>query len=458
MAATYPWTKQEGSWRRKLGSMESFYLTLASPEGEPVHWMIGCCVSIAYRGNDGSVDVENALRQAWKETRHGFPNISAIVDCSTQEMVIGSNDDDNSAAIQHWLDRSFKVLGDDISADELFSTFRSQFCITLHYLRDASQLVIQAPHVLIDGRGILYLYHALFTALSRQSENYSSGTLDSAPPNLTRPYDEWLGVSAVPSEKNFQDAQSIFQRFMQEKPIRLPGVNFGNKPQKAVHRDLGLSEESTKAIIDACKRKEITVTTAYHAALIMATQNIQSSAGEEPGTSYTQFTTIDLRRFFPPPFSPHKHSIGSLQSALPFTIDVSSEKNNNFDTISHSLHTQYKNPFAFADNEFSFLAPYMAMSRQILENNQAPPSSTPYLSSMGVVDDFLANQYGDWEISEFWVSSTIMTADFQMYLWTFRGKMVFSACYNEGFYETEDADRVLERTRDDMLKGLEVGV
>lgn len=267
MAAAYPWTEQDGVWRRKLGSMESFYLTLASPEGEPVHWMIGCCVSIKYSG-DGKIDVENALRQAWKDTRPDFPSIAAVVDPGTQEMVVGSDD---TAAVEEWLQKSFQVQ-DGITADELFSAFKSQFSITLHFLRDANALVIQAPHCLIDGRGILYLYHALFTTLSKQSRDHSNGRLKTGPPNLTKPYDDWLGVSALPSEKNVQDAQAIFQRFAQDKPIRLPGVDFGRQPRKAVHRDLGLSEESTRAIVDACKRKGLTVTTAWHAALAMVVQ------------------------------------------------------------------------------------------------------------------------------------------------------------------------------------------
>lgn len=267
MAAAYPWTEQDGVWRRKLGSMESFYLTLASPEGEAVHWMIGCCVSIAYTGKR-SVDVENALRQAWKDMRHDFPNIAASIDPSTEEMVVGS---DEPATVEEWLQKSFQVH-DGVAADELFSAFKSQFSITLHFLRDANELVVQAPHCLIDGRGILYLYHALFTALSRQSEDHSNGKLDTRPPNLTKPYDEWLGVSARPSEKNVKDAEGIFQRFAQDKPIMLPGVDFGCKPRIAVHKDLRLSEESTRAIVEACKRKGVTVTTAWHAALAMAVQ------------------------------------------------------------------------------------------------------------------------------------------------------------------------------------------
>ena len=71
----------------------------------------------------------------------------------------------------------------------------------------------------------------------------------------------WLEVSAVPSEKNIQDARAIFQRFAQEKPVWLPGVGVGPKARKASHRELWLSEESTQAVVDVYKSKRVSFTT-----------------------------------------------------------------------------------------------------------------------------------------------------------------------------------------------------
>lgn len=170
------------------------------------------------------------------------------------------------------------------------------------------------------------------------------------------------------------------------------------------------------------------------------------------GDSYVQFTTIDLRRHFPASFIPHRDSIGSLQTALP--LEAGLGPGTTFGALARALHAKYREPFAFAGDDFGFLAPYMATSRQFLESGGAPPSSTPSLSSMGIVDDYLQGRYGDWEIKDFWISSTMLTGDFQMYLWTFRDRMVFSACYNEAFYSTERADEVLGCTRDEMLSGL----
>ncbi|RYP53009.1 hypothetical protein DL768_001912 [Monosporascus sp. mg162] len=274
-SAAYSWTNRDNAWRRKLGSMESFYLSLASPEGQPVHWMIGCSVTI--QNHADTVNTEEALREAWKSIRRDFPCVGAVVDPAAQEIV----------------------------------------------------LLLQSPHTLVDGRGMLYLYHALFTALSTRPGDDSQDYKTTGSPNLSKPYDEWLGVSAVPSQKNFADAQSIFQRVLQqERPIRLPGVDFATTSQRPVHRDLELTEEATSFIIGPCKQKGVTVTSAWHAALALATQ---SAAGEE-GTSYVQFTTIDLRRYFPASLIPHKHSISSLQTALPLAADL--RKDSTFDALS----------------------------------------------------------------------------------------------------------------------------
>ncbi|KAF4124356.1 hypothetical protein GMORB2_5022 [Geosmithia morbida] len=440
----YPWSNRDGVWRRRLGSMESFYQSLASPEGAPVHWMIGCSVTIQTR--NGHVNIQDSVRQAWEVVAQDFPCIGAVVDAASREIAVREEID-----TAEWLQRSFKVH-QGTTADELFSALKSQFHVTLHYVRGTNQLLLQSPHTLIDGRGMLYLYHALLTAMKSLPANGPRKRDTSEPLNLSKPYDDWLGIPATPSERHFADAQSVFQRILQqEKPIRLPGVDFGMTPQRPVHRDLEVDEATSSLIISACKRRGVSVTSAWHAALALTTQKLQTEAGED-GSSYVQFTTIDLRRHFPSSFIPHKHSVGSLQTALCLASDL--DKDSTFDALSQSLHKQYQAPFSFADNDFGYLAPYMAISRQILESGGVPPSSTPSLSSMGVVDDYLQCRYGDWEIADFWVSSTMMTGDFQMYLWTFRGKLTFSVCYNEAFYGADEVDHVMESTRDELLRAL----
>ncbi|KAI1116685.1 hypothetical protein F5Y14DRAFT_406253 [Nemania sp. NC0429] len=454
MPAPIFWAEEGGVWRRRLGGMEKFYLTLASPEGEPVHWMVGCCVSFSYHGND-DVDIAQTIRRAWIATQLGLPSVASTIDRARGEIVVAS--DTSSSGIDEWLSRSFKVHDDaSASADDLFSGFRSQLHITLHFLRGPSQLLIQAPHALLDGRGSLHLLHALFTALAHpDSAAQSSVPVSSA--SLTSPYDTWLGLSPqIPAEKDVQAAQSIFRTVMDQKqPIRLPGVNFDSLPRRALHVELIMTENITESIIAACKQRGVTVTSAWHAALAMATKAIQSAAGES-GTSFVQFTTIDLRRWFPPHFRPRQDSIGSLQTALPFALDLGAD--DTFEALSQTLHGRgcYGDPFAFAEGDFNYLTPYMAASTQLLEAGGAvPPSSTPSLSSMGVIDHLLPPAgYGAWEPTGFWISSTMLTADIQMYLWTFRGRLTFSVCYNEGFYGVGEVDALLEETRSQLLTGL----
>ncbi|KAG8405572.1 hypothetical protein J3458_022218 [Metarhizium acridum] len=309
-------------------------------------------------------------------------------------------------------------------------------------------------HALLDGRGMLYLFDALFKSLSKQpKDEQTNGSTCTSSPNLARPLEEWLKFSQSPSQENIEDARDLFKRFVQDKPVRLPEVDLRRTPGRPVHRELSLSEKDSHRVVDACRIKGLTVTTAWHAALAIAVQRIQKEKGEA-GTTYTQFTTIDLRRWFPEPFRAHQHSIGSLQTALPFAVDLGKESN--FDKISQCLQKDYKKPFTFAHDDVSCLVPGMAMYKQMLAAGQVPPTSTRYLSSMGVVDDFISPRYGYWELTKYWVSSTMLTGDFQVYLWTWRGQMVFSACYNEAFYGAARVDGILKAIRDEMEKGLGV--
>ncbi|GAB0133145.1 hypothetical protein EsDP_00001560 [Epichloe bromicola] len=175
---------------------------------------------------------------------------------------------------------------------------------------------------------------------------------------------------------------------------------------------------------------------------------------EEAGTSYVQFTTIDLRRWFPEPFQKERDSIASLQTALPFAVDC--HQGSSFESISRGLRDEYKRPFSFANGDLGWLGPPgMAVYGQMVAGGEVPPSSsTPYLSSMGVVDHVLDSRYGDRELSKYWVSSTMMTGDFEVYLWTWRDQMVFSACYNDAFYESTRVDTILEAIRDQLEIGL----
>ncbi|XWW92943.1 hypothetical protein V2A60_000871 [Cordyceps javanica] len=446
MAEQNVWTETNGVWKRSLGAMETFYLSLASPVGQPVHWMIGCGVSVAYRGDD-KVDVESALKQAWRDTRLRFPGLSATVDPVEKQVVVGPSD---AASVDAWLEKSF-IVHDGVEADDLFASFKSQLCITVHFLRDRGELVVQAQHVLLDGRGILSVLDAMFSTLSgRRSGDAAQPSGDET---LSKSLDSWLSFSQVPSPQDIEAAQSLFARFMQEKPVALPDVDFARTPKRPVHRELRLDLADTQKIVSACRSKGLTVTTAWHAALAIATQKMQSSRGVE-GTTYTQFTTIDLRRWFPEPFQRSRDSVACLQTALPFVVDCG--EGSSFDTISRGLQNDYRNPFAFARGDLSCLLPGMAMYRQLVESGQVPPNSTPSLSSMGVVDDILKPRYGDWELDGYWVSSTMMTGDFQVYLWTWRGQMVFSACFNDGFYEAERADNILRAISGEMKKGLGV--
>ncbi|KAK7420762.1 hypothetical protein QQX98_002566 [Neonectria punicea] len=389
MASLQPWTREGSAWKRNTGGMESFYVSITPPDGQ-----------FEYLGRP--TDLEQALKDGWISLRHEIPSLASTVSGNTRVC-----DFPDGVNVAQWASRTFQVH-EETTAEQLFARLRSLSSITLHYLPKTQQLVINAPHSLINGRGILYLYNALFTQLSNQCA--PTGAVGELSPTEN----ELLGLKNVPSEQNIQAAQSLLSRFgSPNPPVRMPNVNFDQVPGDAARTQLKLSPEATKAVVAACKERGITVTAAWHAALILTVREIQASAGED-GRTFTTFTNFDLRRWFPKSFDAARIFAGPYHIALPFSVDMD---NKTFKDIAQDLTKEYKNPMEFADGDVNFIPSVITACEEIFKAGPAP-SSTPILSSMGVIDNYLKRQQGDWRIEDYWLADTMLSAEIQSFLWT----------------------------------------
>lgn len=283
MKSLQPWSQVGNVWQRGTGSMESFYGFIASPEGQIGHWIICCVVRFEYVGLP--INLEQALRQAWTSLRYRFPSLESTVSDDTRFCETPGN-----PAAEQWMKKTYQIH-EETTADELFARLRSISHITLHYLPETKQLVINAPHSLIDGRGILHLYNELFNQLANPNQ-VTAADIGPLPPTEN----DLLGLRAVPTELDVQACQKLLSRFANPSPlVRMPNVKFDQAPGDAARVELKLSQEMTESIIAACKRNSITVTAAWHAAVVLAVSEIQATAGET-GSTFTSFTNFDMRR------------------------------------------------------------------------------------------------------------------------------------------------------------------
>jgi hypothetical protein len=250
--------------------MEKFYTLFSVPPGQPLHLNIFTVVKFKYTGP--SIDMEEALRAAWTKMRHLFPTIASRVasdNAGQQTMVY---DSPSPAELEAWLEESF-VFHDAITAAEIASNIVSRSCITLHYCPSSSELLLQAEHTYMDGRGTLYLLDSFFEALAHPEQNETFGDeVKSLPLAL----DDLIGWSECPSEEDRQLGLIMAGEYANPNPICLPVADIHLPPGNNLRCTVTLNEATTTAVIQRCKELRITVTPAWHAAIALATRDIQA--------------------------------------------------------------------------------------------------------------------------------------------------------------------------------------
>jgi hypothetical protein len=201
--------------------MEKFYTSIAAPPGALAHWMVGSAVQFKYVGPE--TDLTFRIQQAWMAIRHRFPAIASTVDMQDGLLTYESP---NALALQHWLNESL-IVHLDKTVDEVFASFRSVPLMTLHFFPRSSQLLVQALHRLIDGRGTLFFWDAFFAALGKPIEPKWGDEVK----NLTPSEDEILKTkNQSTNDDALRAAEQVLAGLQVQKPIGMPSVDFQVPP------------------------------------------------------------------------------------------------------------------------------------------------------------------------------------------------------------------------------------
>lgn len=436
-----------GRFERPLDSVEIFFKTIADA-GTPLnreHWAITVCAQFCLDPCAG--DVESSLRQAWKTVRYDHPQIAAF---AQGNIIIYEVPD--ASTFNSWQRETFLVTP-GTTAEELVASARPSTLPLLHYLPETSEVVIHSSHWRIDGIGALILLNNLFQALAkpRHIELGSEGR------NLSPSLTEAGSLSTDPSEEQDLTATTLLMEYAGNLPsIGLP-VEPSNKIPGATRRsELKLSTATTNALLSACKVRDMTVTTAFHAALIVGTQQMASS--ELLAKKYTSWRTFNFRPYLPSASGKSiAHPMAVHVCGLPITLAPSTFSDN----VSQ-LGPLYKELSSPARNNKlrTMLVPYnrklTALISQPLPADM-PESTEPQLQSMGVVETYLERKYeGVLEITDFWLAVEMLTKNLALHVWTWRERLTLSISYNEHFYKEGFVQEFLRFLRDVLLKELNV--
>ena len=437
-----------GHFQRPLDSSELFFRTIGeqgATHGREPRAVIAC----AKFGHDLSTqDAELALRHAWKTLRFLHPQLAAYMQGNSIHYEVLQ-----PSGLGHWMQETFLVER-VLTSDELLASSRRSSLPTLYYLPATSEVLFCCPHWRIDAIGAISLINILFKSVAKPSPI----SFGNEAKNLSPGRDEAAGLSQDVSQEADDAATSLLMEYVSNLPsLGLPIELVNEFSGAAARKESVISPAATASVVAACKQTGRTITTAVHAALVIALQGLSSVSSSTE--RYTSWGAFNYRPYVDPKYAKSAVSpVAVMLCALPVSFIPS-----DFDETASLLqpfYRQLQDPFNSAALQ-SMLVPYdgklAAMINEPLPRG-VPQPTEPLLGSIGVLDHYLDCKYGQGavEIESFWLGGVVTTRQPLFYVWTWRGRMTFSMCYNEQFYTARFMASFVERVVDVLLEALGV--
>ena len=482
-SAIMPWKEiSPGRYQRRMDGLERSF-KVACEGGHTIrreHWAIILAVDVQFESPIG--DKIERLKQAWKTMRYDHPTIACTVEGDVKVYEVP-----DQQTLDMWITSTFHVREDDDgTVDHLLATFLPTGDITLHFLPKTSQIIFHAPHWRIDGRGSFLLINNLLKAVASPRKDIKFGDEGK---NLSPDLYEATGVEAVDTPEGEASATKWCMEYAQNlSGLGLHPKEAEVKPPRSTRRCiLGVSSKDTSAIIAACRSRGVTVTTAFHAAVIIATKEMMMDTKSTSTSSLPKrFTTLppmSLRHYCLPPYSTSAHPVTMYMSGVPISVDIDididtpdSESNSSplFSHLTSHIQRIYQLPWLPPSSDLIqiqdlFISKCLDIMSQPPPTDPTtglplmPPPSDPEVSSPGIIDHFLQHTFHDpvtesrvLEITNVWLGVEMITPQSEVYVWTWKGQMTFGVCFNEAYYEMDFMRGVLERVR--RVLGRELGI
>ena len=437
-----------GQYERPLDDIEIFFKIIAD-QGAALnreHWAVGVCAQLQCKSLH--VGNELAFRKAWMAMRYEHPEIASWIKGDQKVYNVPSPE-----ALNAWMEETFHVEP-AITAYDMFSKARPSRLANFYYLPNSSEILILSSHWRIDGIGALHLLNNYLKAL--------------VSPRPIRFGDEWqrlspgLSAAANLSRETSTNSSQIAAEILSQYKNNLPSVGLltqieGSNPGETRLAKLIFLPQTTLDVISACKQQGYSVTTAVHAALIVATRDTAPEGTES--RKYTSWGAINLRPYLRQPFNQASHAVSVYLVGYPISVTAQSFQDNAAQL--GDIYTQFSTP----DPDFELetcLTPYIKEATALFSqppSGDTPAPTEPILDSLGIVDRYVQQSHGDdVEITDFWLASETLFKQIGLYIWTWHGRLVFHACYNAAFYQADYVKMFLEKVKSILLTELNIGL
>jgi hypothetical protein len=501
-----------GRWERDIDEIENFYLALDQQYAATGRHMFAITGHVSVTMGvppDESLDdcerrFEQALQDAWARLRFDHPTIASWVEYDGKQprkiYETIALQHDGKKALEAWLEETFCPITteqtdlDWCNSDPPVPRLPTMFVLkTPEAPEDATSrqiirrdLVLRAPHNIIDGIGTLLL---LDNFLKHASMAYSSNkplaiAWGEEHNNLSPSF---RVAAALPDAITPQQLERIENTILANAGMRrhisllsMPFKGGSEEPGKHQRLSITIPASQTAAILSACRARSLSVTHAYHTAIAMAVCDVQPPQPTRSRKRYISYCLINERAHCEPPYntaahaSAVYHSVPGLQLALDLEVPAigdppctPADDKADFEHLApivRDYYTSVRNDMShppLVPHYFTMATPKDPRIRDSTAENPAPlppKNQTPSvsISSMGRVDDLIAAQRGDLEVYDPWVTGEELGTGLGAFLGTFRGELHLSAAYNEAFHGKSDVKAFLDRVQEIVGHGLEL--
>jgi len=191
---------------------------------------------------------------------------------------------------------------------------------------------------------------------------------------------------------------------------------------------------------------------------VLATK--EKAAPEKADKNFFSFLPFDYRPYLASPYNdPKIHPVATWMLGMPIILSP----NSSFADLAQEIKEFFRSSVLPSESKVArYVVPYLQKLIAMLQSpafqeSGAPPDTTPDLNSLGLIDERIASRYGEVvEVKSFWLGVEMLTQQLEVYVWTFQGKMTFSACFNEAFYNEDTVVLFLELFVEVLMKELDV--
>lgn len=437
-----------GRYERPLDVLETWYYNHSvQPARDLVREdNVGICISklefkeADFRGNYPTST--ERIRQAWKALRFRQPVMASFAEDGKRICILPTDD----AELEAWSYRTFTTIEDPAgrTGEDYYGRLPLIRQTSIYYFPASQELILRSPHYLIDGLGIVQLFHSLLEIATMP------GPVEMG--KLSLPLSPPLKIAAnIPSmtpeqiEKCGEFLGSMFQS-----PFIGPALSMSTpRPGGCTRAKITFSVPQTSALLAAAKKRGFTLTHAVHAAAILATRVHGNHDGPE---NFIAATAFNARSKCVPPLNTVDHACNNY--IVPHIALIAP---GDFNSTARQLKTYYKHTAQDKDL-LQMMTPLVEalISSAKVPNPNPEPIALLGFSSIGDIEPYLRRQYGSVTVSRVSLNTEFVSSAMSVNVFSFRGKLEIQVPFNEGFFSPKSIQNLLQMLIDVLVKELEL--